>query len=136
LHIELIEAKVFRTFIRIYSLFKSEQFSVNIKLPLQKALIWGIMTYACLPGEFAADNHPLKLQLLQNEVLCTTGNFPKCTLIHNLHMAFKLPYIYDSNVARCKVYILTRDLLLLTDSGKRQTCPLLRTPHINKPATV
>jgi hypothetical protein len=30
LHIEIIEAKAFRTFIRIYSLFKSERLSANI----------------------------------------------------------------------------------------------------------
>jgi hypothetical protein len=32
LHIEMVEAKAFRTFIRIYSLFKSERLSVTIKL--------------------------------------------------------------------------------------------------------
>jgi hypothetical protein len=32
LHIEVIEAKAFRTFIRIYSLFKSERLNANIKL--------------------------------------------------------------------------------------------------------
>jgi hypothetical protein len=32
LHIEMIEAKAFRTFIIIYSLFKSERLSANIKL--------------------------------------------------------------------------------------------------------
>jgi hypothetical protein len=35
LHIQMIEAKVFRTFIRIYSLFKSERLSANIKLTPQ-----------------------------------------------------------------------------------------------------
>jgi hypothetical protein len=39
LHIEMIEAKVFRTFIRLYSLFKNERFSANIKLTLHKVLI-------------------------------------------------------------------------------------------------
>jgi hypothetical protein len=39
LHIETIEAKAFRTFIRIYSLFKSERLSDNIKLTFHKALI-------------------------------------------------------------------------------------------------
>jgi hypothetical protein len=39
LHIETIEAKAFRTFIRIYSLFKSEHLSTNIKLTLHKAQI-------------------------------------------------------------------------------------------------
>jgi hypothetical protein len=35
LHIEMIEVKAFRTFIRIYSLFKSERLSGNIKLTTQ-----------------------------------------------------------------------------------------------------
>jgi hypothetical protein len=44
LHIEKIEAKDFRTFIRLYSLFKSERLNVNIKLTLHKALITSVMT--------------------------------------------------------------------------------------------
>jgi hypothetical protein len=43
LHIEMTEAKVFRTFIRIYSLFKSERLSGNIKLTLHKAFIRYVM---------------------------------------------------------------------------------------------
>jgi hypothetical protein len=38
LHIEMIEAKAFRIFIRIYPSFKSEWLSTNIKLTLHKAL--------------------------------------------------------------------------------------------------
>jgi hypothetical protein len=53
------------------------------------------MTHACLAWEFAADNNLLKLQRLQNKVLRTIGNFPKRTPVRDLHMAFKLPYIYD-----------------------------------------
>jgi hypothetical protein len=53
------------------------------------------MTYACPAWEFAADNQLLKLQRLQNKVLRTTGNFPRRTPVRDLHMAFKLPYIYD-----------------------------------------
>jgi hypothetical protein len=34
LHIEMIEVKAFRTFVRIYSLFKSERLNANIKLTL------------------------------------------------------------------------------------------------------
>jgi hypothetical protein len=44
---EMIESKAFRTFIRIYSLFKSEQLRANIKLTLHKALVRSVMTYAC-----------------------------------------------------------------------------------------
>jgi hypothetical protein len=47
LHIEMTEAKAFRTFIRIYFIFKSERLSTNMKLTLHKALIRSVMTYAC-----------------------------------------------------------------------------------------
>jgi hypothetical protein len=77
LHIEMIEAKAFRTFIRIYSLFKSERLSINIKLTIRKALIRSNMTYACPAWEFAADNHLLKLQRQQNKVLLHHWKFSK-----------------------------------------------------------
>jgi hypothetical protein len=51
------------------------------------------MTYACPTWEFAAANHLLKLQRLQNKVLSTIGNFPRLAPVRDLHMAFKLPYI-------------------------------------------
>jgi hypothetical protein len=43
LHTEMTDAKAFRTFIRLYSLFKSERLSANIKLTLHKALIRSVM---------------------------------------------------------------------------------------------
>jgi hypothetical protein len=55
LHTEMTEYKVFRTFIRICSLFKSERLSANNKLTLYKALIGSVMTYACPARELAAD---------------------------------------------------------------------------------
>jgi hypothetical protein len=81
----MIEAKAFRTFIRICSLFRSERLSANIKLTLQKALIRSVMTYACPAWEFAAECHLLKLQRLQNKVLSTIGNFPKRTSVRDMH---------------------------------------------------
>jgi hypothetical protein len=75
--IQMIEAKVFKTFIRIYYLFKSERLSANIKLTPHKALISSVMAYACPAWKFAAECHLLKLQRLQNKILRTTGNFPK-----------------------------------------------------------
>jgi hypothetical protein len=69
LHIEMIEAKAFKTFIRIYFLLKSERLSANIKLTLHKAMI---RSYDCP----AWDVYLLKLQRKQNKVLQTTGNFP------------------------------------------------------------
>jgi hypothetical protein len=44
LHIQMIEAKALRTFIRIYSLFKSERLNANIKLTLHKDLNRSVMT--------------------------------------------------------------------------------------------
>jgi hypothetical protein len=88
----MIEAKAFRTFIRIYSLFKTERLSTNIKLTFHKALIRSVITYACPTWEFATDTHLLKLQRLQNKVLRTIGKFPTCTPIRELDIAFQVPY--------------------------------------------
>jgi hypothetical protein len=95
LHIEMIEAKAFSTFIRVYSLFKSERLSANIKLTLHKALIKSVLTYACPTWDFAADTHLLKLQRLQNRVLRSIGNFPSRTPVGETHKAFSMPYVHD-----------------------------------------
>jgi hypothetical protein len=101
-HIKTIETKAFRTFIRAYSLFKSEHLSTNIKLTLYKALIRSIMTYASPAWEFAANAHLLKLQRLQNKVIRTIGNFPRRTPVRELHKAFNIPYIYDYITKLCR----------------------------------
>jgi hypothetical protein len=102
LHIEMIEAKAFRTFIRIYSLFKSERLNANIKFTLHKALIRSVMTYACLAWEFAAESHLLKLQRLKNKVLRTIGTFPRRTSVRDMHVAFQIPYVYDFITKTCR----------------------------------
>jgi hypothetical protein len=91
----MIEAKAFTTFIRVYSLFKSERLSANIKLILHKALIRSVVTYASPVWESVAETHLIKLQRLQNKVLRTIGNFPRRTSVRELHMAFNIPYVYD-----------------------------------------
>lgn len=75
LHIVMIEAKAFKTFIRCYCLFKSE---------------------------WMADTHLLKLQRLQNKFFCTIGNFPRCTPVHDLHTAFNLLYVYNYIMKLCQ----------------------------------
>jgi hypothetical protein len=55
LHIEIIEAKTFRTFITIYPVFRSERLSTNIKLTLHRAPSVSAMTYAWPAWEFATE---------------------------------------------------------------------------------
>jgi hypothetical protein len=47
------------------------------------------------PGSLQQKNHLLKLQRLQNKVLRTIGNFQRRTSVRDVHMAFKLPHIFD-----------------------------------------
>jgi hypothetical protein len=58
-----------------------------------------VMTYACPSWEFAAEIHLLKLQCLQNRVLCTIGNFPGHTSVCDMHVAFQ---IYDYITKLCR----------------------------------
>jgi hypothetical protein len=60
------------------------------------------MTYACPAWEFASDTILSKLQRLQNKVLRTTGNFPRCIPVRDLHTAFNLPYMYDNITKLCR----------------------------------
>jgi hypothetical protein len=60
------------------------------------------MTYASPTWEFAADTHLMKLQRLQNRVLRATGNHDMSTSIRDLHLAFKIPYVYDNISKLCR----------------------------------
>jgi hypothetical protein len=91
----MMEAKTFRTIIRVYSLFKTERLSANVRLTLHKTLIRSIMAYACPSWEYVADTHLTKLQRLQNKVLRTIGNIPRLTPVRYFDMTFKLPYVYN-----------------------------------------
>jgi hypothetical protein len=102
LHVERIKAKAFRTFIRLYSLFKSERLNSNIKLTRLQALIRSVMTYACPSWEFTAETHLSQLQRLQNRVLSNIGNFPRRTSVRDLHVAFQIPYVYDNIRKLCR----------------------------------
>jgi hypothetical protein len=94
-HIERTVAKAFCRYVRSYFLFKSGCLSTNIKLMLYKALIRSVTTYACPTWEYAMDAYLLKLQHLQNRVFHTIGNLDRCTPASELHVAFKIPYVYD-----------------------------------------
>jgi hypothetical protein len=66
MHIEMIEAKVFRTSIRIYSLFKSERLSSNMELTLHKTLIKSVISYACPAWKLVTDTY-LKIAALAKQ---------------------------------------------------------------------
>jgi hypothetical protein len=53
------------------------------------------MIYACSAWELAADTYLLKLQRLQNKVLCSPGYFQRSTQVYDLHTALNLLYVYD-----------------------------------------
>jgi hypothetical protein len=52
------------------------------------------MTYAGTAWEFVAFAYLSTLQRLQNRVLRTTGSFPNCAPIRDLHVASKIPYVH------------------------------------------
>jgi hypothetical protein len=86
--------------VRYQVLFSVQKWA--IKLTLHKALIRSVMTYASPAWEFAADTHLVKLQRLQNKDLRTTGNFLRHTPVRDLHMTFKIPYLYDYITKLCR----------------------------------
>jgi hypothetical protein len=98
----MVTTKAYRTFMRLYSLFKSNRLNTNSKLTLRKALIRSIMTYACPAWESAADTHLMKLQRLQNKILCTIDKFPRNTPIRHMHISHQIPYVYDFITKLCK----------------------------------
>jgi hypothetical protein len=60
------------------------------------------MNYAYPTWEFAADTHLMKLQRLQNRVLRAIGKLDRSTPVRDLHLAFKIPYVYDYITKLCK----------------------------------
>jgi hypothetical protein len=88
--------------IRIYSISKSKNLNANIKLIRYRALIRLILTYACPIWEFAADINLMKLQRLQNRVLRAISNLDWRTPARDLHLAFKIPFVYDYITKLCR----------------------------------
>jgi hypothetical protein len=66
------------------------------------ALIRSVMTSTCPACELVADIYFLKLQYMQNKVLHSTGNFPRCTSVCDLHTPFNLPYVYGYITKLCR----------------------------------
>jgi hypothetical protein len=75
---EMVEAQAFRTFIVIYSLFKSVRLSAVIKLNLHKTLMRSVMTYACPACGLAAGTYLLKLQNSQKRISASLETLQVC----------------------------------------------------------
>jgi hypothetical protein len=60
------------------------------------------MTYDCPTCQYAAHAHILKLQCLENRELCAIGNLDRCTAVCKLHVALKIPYVYDHLTKLCR----------------------------------
>lgn len=53
------------------------------------------MIYACPYWEYEADARLSKQQWLQKRVLSANGNLDRCTSVHDVHVAFKVPNVCD-----------------------------------------
>jgi hypothetical protein len=94
-HSERTVAKALRTCVMTYSLFKIGRLNTYINVTLYKTLIRSVITYTCSTWEYAAYSHFLKLQRLQNRVIRAIGNLGRCTPVGEVHLAFKIPCVYD-----------------------------------------
>jgi len=121
----MIATKSLHIFLSIYPILKSECLSIGAKLIIYKVLIRSMLTPACLAWGFAVESYLLKLQWLQNRALCTTGNFPRHTPIHDLHRSFKVPYLYDyiTHLCRKQVSIIcNHDSIIICNIGQGESC--------------
>jgi hypothetical protein len=60
------------------------------------------MTCACPTWEYEADAYLLKSQHLKNRVLRAIGKLDMCTSVRELHVAFKIPDVYDYITKLCR----------------------------------
>jgi hypothetical protein len=131
-HVERTAAKDLRTHVRTYSLSKFGRLSTNIKFTLYKALIRSFMAYACPFWEYATDARLLKLQRLQNSVHHSIGNLDRCTTVYWLHVAFRIPYVYDYITKLCR----TQAEIILNHVKSNCTWYWTRRSQVVRPTTV
>jgi hypothetical protein len=90
--IEMIEAKAFRTFIRVYSLFKSDQLSANINLQEPCVLYIG-RAYRYLPdvASYIFFQQILSTEYFKHAAISLFFS-SKCRLFHNANFFWFLSY--------------------------------------------
>jgi hypothetical protein len=101
----MIEAKAFRIFIRIYSLFKCKRLSANIKIiyPQGTDQIYNDLRLSCLG--ISVRSLPLKIAVHEKEgsvhycKFCKVHTGPR--FARDLHTAFNIPYVNDYVAKLC-----------------------------------
>jgi hypothetical protein len=58
--------------------------------------------YACPTWDYVTDAHFLKLQC---RVLRAIGKLDRHTLIHEMHVAFRIPFVYDYITKLCRMQV-------------------------------
>jgi hypothetical protein len=92
----LILSSYVHTYIIRYFVYVCHFYTFSVYLTtLYKVLIRSVMTNACPTWEYATRFHLLKLQHLQTTVLRAIGNLCRRTPVRELHVDFKIPYVYD-----------------------------------------
>jgi hypothetical protein len=126
LHIERSAAKSVGAYIRTYSLFKSVHLRINIKLILNNALIRSVMVETYFTLKYVVDTHLLKLQCLQNRVLCAVSNLDRRILVRKLCVALKI---------HCAFYYITKLCRKQAEVIQNHLNPLYRKLNKEKPCT-
>jgi hypothetical protein len=77
------------------------------------------MTYNCPAWKFAADTHFMKLQRLNNKLLCPTGKFTRRTSTHELSVTFNI----STYTALSQIYEARKEMYkwLKSDGGQAYT---------------
>jgi hypothetical protein len=91
LYTAVIKDNAFRAFITVNFLFWRKRLTTHIELTFHKAFIMPILSYACTCRASSADTQLLKLQRLQDRLLCTEGNFQRCTEVRKLLKSYGIP---------------------------------------------
>jgi hypothetical protein len=104
LHIGMIEAKAFRTFIRIYSLFKCERLSTNNKRTIQKALFRSIWLMLVPPGSLQQTTIYWNCSARQKKSSRHYLKFSKVHIgprfAHGFQTSLHIPYGYITKLCR------------------------------------
>jgi hypothetical protein len=122
-HIERTIAKVLRTYVKDYSLFRKGSLSTNINLMLYKALIRPVMTYACPTWVCLADAYLLIVQSLQNKAQSTSRYWEPCQVLTSPRIARGVqdPYVYDYVCKYCRIHAgVIRNYVNIIVRGIRQ----------------